>query len=86
MCLAVPGKVLSIQGHDLDRHGRVSFGGVLKDVSLACVPDANVGDHVIVHVGFAISKLDEQEALRLLEQLRELGELGELAELEGPAP
>jgi hydrogenase expression/formation protein HypC len=83
MCLAVPGRILSIQGQDLDRRGRVSFGGVLKDVSLACVPDANVGDHVIVHVGLAISKLDENEARRVLEQLCELGEL---ADLEEPGP
>jgi hydrogenase expression/formation protein HypC len=85
MCLAVPGKVLSVQGQGLDRRGRVNFGGVLKEVSLACVPDAGVGDHVIVHVGFAISKLDEQEALRVLEHLRQLGDLTELGDVEEPA-
>jgi hydrogenase expression/formation protein HypC len=69
-----------VQGQDLDRRGQVSFGGILKEVSLACVPEATVGDHVIVHVGFAISKLDEPEAERLLEQLRRLGELKELEE------
>src|SRR5437764_2517939 len=59
MCLAVPGKVLTITGADpLQRIGRVSFGGIVKDVNLACVPDAKVGDYVIVHVGLAISTVD----------------------------
>ena len=61
MCLAVPGQVLSITDDQL-RTGTVSFGGVTKDISLALVPDAGVGDYVIVHVGFAISKLDEKAA------------------------
>jgi hydrogenase expression/formation protein HypC len=71
MCLAVPGKVLSITEDQL-RTGTVSFGGVTKDISLALVPDAGVGDYVIVHVGFAISKLDEQAALRSLELMAQL--------------
>lgn len=59
MCLAVPGKIVSIENEDHPlRMGRVDFGGVIKDVSLATTPDAGVGDYVIVHVGFAISKLD----------------------------
>ena len=74
MCLAVPGKILSVSGDDpLLRMAKVSFGGVVKDVSLAYVPEADVGDYVIVHVGFALNRLDEQEALRVLEDFRELG-------------
>jgi|MudIll2142460700_1097286.scaffolds.fasta_scaffold223515_2 hydrogenase expression/formation protein HypC len=71
MCLAVPGQVLSITDDQL-RTGTVSFGGVTKDISLALVPDAGVGDYVIVHVGFAISKLDEKAALRSLELIAQL--------------
>ncbi|HSA64547.1 MAG TPA: HypC/HybG/HupF family hydrogenase formation chaperone [Nitrospira sp.] len=66
MCLAVPGQVLSIDDDEL-RTATVSFGGVTKTVSLALVPEAGVGDYVIVHVGFAISKLDEEAARRTLE-------------------
>ncbi len=79
MCLAVPGKVLSCAGDDpLDRTARVSFGGVVREVSLAYVPEAAVGDYVIVHVGFALSRLDEAEAARVFAHLKELGELAEL--------
>jgi hydrogenase expression/formation protein HypC len=79
MCLAVPGKVLSISGDDpLVRTGRVSFGGIVKEVSLAYVPDVQVGDYVIVHVGFALSRVDEDEAQRVFEYLEQMGELGEL--------
>jgi hydrogenase expression/formation protein HypC len=78
MCLAVPGKILSIAGEDLARTARVSFGGIVKEVSLAYVPEANVGDYAIVHVGFAISMLDEEEALRTFEYLKQMGELAEL--------
>jgi hydrogenase expression/formation protein HypC len=79
MCLAVPGKILSIDAATPRlRTGRVSFGGIVKEVNLACVPEARVGDYVLVHVGFAISKLDETEAERVFAYLRELGELGEL--------
>jgi hydrogenase expression/formation protein HypC len=85
MCLAVPGKILSIEeGESLLRSGRVSFGGIVKEVSLAYVPEAKVDDYVIVHVGFAISLLDEVEAHRTLQYLRELGELKELGEPEIP--
>ncbi len=79
MCLAVPGKVLSIAGDEpLQRAGRVSFGGIVKEVNLACVPEAQVGDFVIVHVGVAISRLDEAEAQRVFDYLREMDELAEL--------
>jgi hydrogenase expression/formation protein HypC len=70
MCLAVPGKIVSIEGEDLARTARVSFGGIIKQVSLAYVPEAEVGDYAIVHVGFAISLLDEDEALQSLEYLK----------------
>jgi len=66
MCLAVPGQVLKIEDDQL-RTATVSFGGVTKSVSLALVPEAGVGDYVIVHVGFAISKLDEEAARRTLQ-------------------
>jgi hydrogenase expression/formation protein HypC len=79
MCLAVPGQILSIAGDDpLMRVGRIRFGGIIKEVSLACVPEAEVGDYVLVHVGFAISKLDEEEAQRVLAYLRNTDELAEL--------
>jgi hydrogenase expression/formation protein HypC len=78
MCLAVPGRILSIQGVDIERLARVSFGGVVKEVSLVYVPEANVGDYVIVHVGFALSVVDEAEALQTFEYLKHMGELAEL--------
>jgi hydrogenase expression/formation protein HypC len=82
MCLAIPGKILSVAGDEpLQRSGRVSFGGVVKEVNLAYVPDAAIGDYVIVHVGFALSKVDEEEARQTFEYLRQMGELEEL-----PAP
>jgi len=78
MCLAVPGKIISVSGDDLNRSGKVSFSGVMKEVSLAYVPEAQVGDYVIVHVGFALSKVDEAEAHRVFDYLEAIGELGEL--------
>ncbi len=75
MCLAVPGKILSIAGEDLLRMARVSFGGTVKEVNLAYVPEAQVGDYVLVHIGFAISKIDEEEAKKVFEYLKEMGEL-----------
>jgi hydrogenase expression/formation protein HypC len=75
MCLAVPGQIDSISGEDpLMRMGKVNFGGVLKEVSLAYVPEAEIGDFVIVHVGFAISRVDREEAEKVFELLREMGE------------
>lgn len=71
MCLAVPGQVLSIDDDTL-RTASVSFGGVTKSVSLALVPEAGVGDYVIVHVGFAISRLDQEAARRTLEAYADL--------------
>jgi hydrogenase expression/formation protein HypC len=78
MCLAVPGKILSITGADVLRSGAVSFGGIHKQVNLAYVPEATVGDYVIVHVGFAISIVDESEAKQTFEYLKQMGELDEL--------
>jgi hydrogenase expression/formation protein HypC len=78
MCLAVPGKIISISGEDpLLRTGKIDFGGILKEASLAYVPEAGVGDYVIVHVGFAISRLDEAEANKVFEYLREMEELSQ---------
>jgi hydrogenase expression/formation protein HypC len=78
MCLAVPGKILSIEGADFARTARVSFGGLVKQVSLAYLPEAEVGDYAIVHVGFAISLLDEHEALLTLDYLKQMDALAEL--------
>jgi len=79
MCLAVPGKVLSITGAEEEfRMGRVSFGGIVKEVNLSYVPEARVGDYVVVHVGFALSVLDEAEAAQTFEYLKQVGELAEL--------
>lgn len=77
MCLAVPGKLLSITGEGETRMGQVSFGGVGKEACLAFVPEAKVGDYVLVHAGFAISVLDEAEAQQTLEYFRQMGELAE---------
>jgi hydrogenase expression/formation protein HypC len=75
MCLAIPGKIKSIENTDpVLRSGKVDFGGVARDVNLCYVPEANVGDYVIVHVGFALSKLDEQEANEVFEYLRQMDE------------
>jgi len=81
MCLAIPGKIESIVGSKedvLNIKGRVNFGGILKEVSLAYVPEAKVGDYVIVHVGFALSLVDQEEALKVFDYLKQMGELEEL--------
>jgi hydrogenase expression/formation protein HypC len=81
MCLAIPGKITSVTGDDpLWRMGKVDFGGIQKDVNLACVPEAKVGDYVIVHVGFALSRIEESEANEVFAYLRQMGELPELNE------
>lgn len=78
MCLAVPGRILSMSGDDpLMRVGRVDFGGIVKEINLAYVPEARTGDYVLVHVGFAITVIDDAEAARTLASLRELGELAD---------
>jgi hydrogenase expression/formation protein HypC len=80
MCLAIPGKLETItnQLDDTFRIGRVSFGGIMKEVNLAMLPEAKVGDYVLVHVGVAISIVDEQEAHKTFEYLKQAGELAEL--------
>lgn len=76
MCLAIPGRILSLSGEDpLVRTGRVDFGGVIKEIHLAFTPQASIGDHVLVHIGFAIAVIDETEAERVLTGLRELATL-----------
>ena len=81
MCLAIPGKVETISGADpLTRMGRVNFGGVIKEACLACVPEARVGDYVIVHVGFALSKVEEEEAQKIFAYLKQMDELADLNE------
>src|SRR5271165_3829678 len=76
MCLAVPGRLVSVMGDDpVMRTGRVDFGGVVKEINLAFVPEARVDDYVLVHVGFALTVIDESEAAQVFEALREMGEL-----------
>lgn len=78
MCLAIPGKVVSIHNQHGMQMARVAFGGVTRDACLEYVPDTQLGDYVLVHVGFAISRVDEQEARRTYQALAELGQLDEL--------
>jgi hydrogenase expression/formation protein HypC len=78
MCLGVPGKVLSIESNSVGMTmGKVSFGGVAKEVCLAYVPEAEIGDYVIVHAGFALNTLDEEEAMEVFELLKQMGEIEE---------
>lgn len=80
MCLSIPGKLIEITGQldETFRTGKVSFDGVVKEVSLTLVPEANVGDYVLVHVGAAISTIDEDEAKKTFELLKQLNELHDL--------
>jgi hydrogenase expression/formation protein HypC len=80
MCLAIPGKIVSVTDSkdEVFRRGKVFFGGIIKDVNLSMVPNAVIGDYVLVHVGVAISKIDEEEAQRTFEYLKEMGETSEL--------
>ncbi len=81
MCLAVPGRIVSIDGEDaLLRSGRVDFAGVVKTVNLACVPEAKIGDYVLVHVGIALNTVDEAEARQVFEYLKAMGDLEDLAD------
>ena len=84
MCLSIPGKLIEITA-ELDetfRMGKVSFDGIFKEVSLALVPEANIGDYVMVHVGAAISVVDEEEAKITFDLLKQLGELHEIEDNE----
>jgi hydrogenase expression/formation protein HypC len=75
MCLAIPGKILREEDLGFARTGRVQFGGIVRQVRLDFVPEAVTGDYVLVHVGFAISKIDEEEAHRTYQLLGEMGAL-----------
>ena len=78
MCLGIPGKIISIEDNPLGvPMGKVSFGGIVKEVCLAFTPEVQLGDYVIVHIGFAISRLDEEEARQTLELLAELEQIAE---------
>lgn len=84
MCLAIPGKILTSEDLGLARTGRVQSGGIVREVRLDFVPEATIGDYVMVHVGFAISKVDETEARRTYQLLSEMGVLdAELAPEDG---
>jgi hydrogenase expression/formation protein HypC len=79
MCLGIPGRVLRLSAGE-PRTGEVEFGGIVKEVCLAYTPEAAAGDWVIVHAGFAISRLDEEAALRVFAYLDEIGSLDDLAD------
>lgn len=75
MCLAIPGKVVSIENSNGMRLGRIEFGGIVRQASLDFVPEAEVGDYVMVHVGFAISRVDAEEAERTYELLQQISDI-----------
>ena len=84
MCLAIPGKVVSVTQEDaINRQGIIDFGGIRKNVNLSFLPEASEGDYVLVHVGFAISRINEEHAHSVFETLRDMDELGELKEETG---
>jgi len=78
MCLAIPGKIVELHDRDGVRMSKVDFGGITREACLEYVPEAVIGDYVMVHVGFAISRVDEEEAARTYRILEELGQLGEV--------
>lgn len=78
MCLGIPGKILEIHEQDALPMGKVEFGGIAKDICLAYVPEAQVGDYVLVHVGFALSIVDENEAQEVFSYIEQIQELSEL--------
>ncbi|MEI7473097.1 MAG: HypC/HybG/HupF family hydrogenase formation chaperone [Chitinophagaceae bacterium] len=80
MCLAIPGKIISItnQLDETFRFGKVSFGGITKEINLCMVPEAKPDDYVLVHVGVAISIVDEEEAKKVFSYLKDMGEVEEL--------
>ena len=83
MCLAIPGKIVAFHERDGVRMGKIDFGGISRDACLEYIPDAALGDYVMVHVGFAISKVDEEEAARTYKYL---AEMDQLAEIHTPEP
>jgi hydrogenase expression/formation protein HypC len=82
MCLAIPGKVLSIENEVQPVMGNVNFAGINRRVCLEWLPDVKVGEYVLVHVGFALTKVDEKDAEETLTMLRQMGELDELKDSE----
>ena len=85
MCLGIPGKIVEVYEQNQLLMGKIDFGGVIRETCLAYIQEPQVGQYVIVHVGFAISTLDEDEALRTLDVLRAMGDLSEEAGLDQPA-
>jgi hydrogenase expression/formation protein HypC len=76
MCLAVPGKITSIDKSNPElKMAKVSFNGVTKDVCVQWLPDVKIGDYILVHVGFALNKIDEQDALETLQMLKDMGDI-----------
>ncbi len=75
MCLAVPGKIIEIDHNSVIRMGKVDFGGITREVCLEAVPEAEIGNYVIVHAGFALNTLSEEEAMNSLEAFKELDEI-----------
>mgnify|MGYP002397207337 CR=1 FL=1 len=88
MCLAIPGKIRSVEmkHNGMVRMAKISFGGITKEASLDMLPDAEIGDYVLVHVGVAISKVNEEEAQKTFKYLEEIGELGDLIDVEDYLP
>mgnify|MGYP001481480620 FL=1 len=84
MCLAIPGKILDIDRASQPLMGKVSFGGIQKQICLELTPDATIGEYVIVHVGFAISKMDETEALETLKLIEEMENFGDRLDPQNP--
>jgi hydrogenase expression/formation protein HypC len=83
MCLAIPGKIVGFEDRNGIRMGKIDFGGITRDACLEYIPDASMGDYVLVHVGFAISKVDQEEAARTYKYL---AEMDQLAEIDTPEP
>jgi len=88
MCLAIPGKIKSteLQYNDKVRMAKINFGGITKEASLEMLPDAKIGDYVLVHVGVAISIVNEEEAKKTFQYLKEIGELGDLVDVDDYIP
>jgi hydrogenase expression/formation protein HypC len=84
MCLAIPGKIVELEEEGSMRMGRIDYGGITRQACLAYIPDPRIGEYVMVHVGFAISKVDAEEAARTYQYLAEMNQLEEIAAPEAP--
>jgi len=84
MCLAIPGKIVELQEKSCMRMGRIDYGGITREACLEYIPDPQIGEYVMVHVGFAISKVDAEEAARTYQYLAEMDQLEEIAVPEPP--